>query len=85
VTALAKKKLGRPSDPEGCRLMGERVYLARHKRGLTQTDVALLIGTHRNAVGLIEKGRNYPGHRLVPVLCRALKVTPNYLYGWETT
>lgn len=65
--------------------IGWRIYNARIYRGMSQTDLckALDNGMARTMVSTWENGRHIPGTETIVALCTALKVTPNYLFGWE--
>ncbi|MBQ7070637.1 MAG: helix-turn-helix domain-containing protein [Ruminococcus sp.] len=63
--------------------IGERVKLARRKKGMTQEDLAKLLGyKSKSSVTHIENGRDIP-RAMVSQLAKILDVTPSYLMGWE--
>lgn len=63
--------------------IGERVKLARKKKGMTQEELANQLGyKSKSSVTHIEKGRDIP-RAMVSQLARILDVTPSYLMGWE--
>ena len=63
--------------------IGERVKELRTKKGLTQQDLAELLGYKtKSSVAHIEKGRDIP-RAMVVKLAQILDTTPAYLMGWE--
>lgn len=63
--------------------IGERVKLARKKKGMTQEELASLLGyKSKSSVTHIENGRDIP-RAMVSQLAKILDVTPSYLMGWE--
>ena len=54
-----------------CRSLG----LARHKAGLTQTQLAEKIGTTQSVIARLERGRGNPNLHLILKICRQLHVT----------
>ena len=56
--------------------------LARTKKGLSQADLADLVGVTRQTIGLIETGKYNPSIRLCIEICKNLDVTLNDLF-WE--
>jgi putative transcriptional regulator len=59
-----------------------RIKAARVARGLTQTDLANLVGVTRQTIGAIEKGDYNPTIQLCIGICRALGKTLDELF-WE--
>ena len=64
--------------------IGERIKVARLKKGYSQTDLAELLGyKSRSSINKIEKeGRDIP-RSIIVKLAELLDVTPAYLMGWE--
>ena len=63
--------------------IGERVKLARKKKGMTQEELANQLGyKSKSSVTHIENGRDIP-RAMVSQLAKILDVTPSYLMGWE--
>lgn len=64
--------------------VGEKIKEARQLKGLTQQELADLLGyKSRSSINKIEVGeRDIPRSQIV-VIARALGVTPAYLMGWE--
>lgn len=59
-----------------------RLIIARTQMGLSQAELAMLIGVTRQTVCLIEKGEYNPSLKLCTAICRALGKTLNDLF-WE--
>ena len=59
-----------------------RLIIARAQMGLSQAELAVLIGVTRQTVCLIEKGEYNPSLKLCTAICRALGKTLNDLF-WE--
>lgn len=55
---------------------------ARAAKGLSQDQLASLIGVSRQTINAIEKGDYNPTVKLCVAICRALDVTLNELF-WE--
>ncbi len=62
--------------------MNDRMKEARIRAGLSQAELARLIGVSRQTVNMIEGGGYNPTLELSIRLCRALGVTLNDLF-WE--
>ena len=63
--------------------IGDRVKELRNKKGLTQTELANLLGyKSKSSVAHIENGRDIP-RSMVVRLANVLNTTPTYLMGWE--
>lgn len=62
--------------------IGERVKQLRKKKGLTQSELASLLGyKSKSSVAHIENGRDIP-RPMVATLANILDTTPAYLMGW---
>ena len=64
--------------------VGERIKEARIKKGLTQSELAKLLGyKSRSSINKIEvEGRDIPRSSIVK-FAKVLGVTPSYLMGWD--
>lgn len=63
--------------------IGDRVKELRIKKGLTQLELAELLGyKSKSSVAHIENGRDIP-RSMVVKLAEALNSTPSYLMGWS--
>ena len=59
-----------------------KLKLARTEKGLSQQQIADLVGATRQTIGLIEKGKYNPTLNLCIKIARALDKTLNDLF-WE--
>lgn len=63
---------------------GKRLREARHKKGLTQALLGVLIGVSESSISLYETNGRMPKNiRSLVALCNVLECTPNYLLGFE--
>lgn len=62
------------------RALGEALRDARHERGLSQEELGLRTGVHRNYVGGIERGERSPTVVVVATLADALDVSVHRLF-----
>lgn len=66
------------------RAVGLRVRAMREKAGMTQVELAEIIGyKDSSSVTFIEQGRNNIKLDMVPLLCAVLGMSPNDLFGWD--
>ena len=56
---------------------GNRVRLARARRGLTQRQLAEMTGVHQPTIAAIESGKRYPSTAVRTTLERALRQRPS--------
>lgn len=63
-------------------MMNEKMREARQQKGISQTELAKLIGVSRQTVNMIENGDYNPTIALCLKLCKALDKTLNDLF-WE--
>lgn len=61
--------------------VGVRVRALRLQRGVTQVELAKLIGTHQTAVSQVEVGRRGVSVQQVVKIARALRSTPDQILG----
>jgi DNA-binding XRE family transcriptional regulator len=75
---IARRDAREPGFAEGVREAFDHLQLARkvrslrEKRGLTQTELAELIGTRQPAIARLESGRAVPKLELLEKIARAL-------------
>ncbi len=64
--------------------LGEKIREARLKKGISQTELAKLLGyKSRSSINKIEvEGRDVPRSMIVK-FAQVLGVTPSYLMGWD--
>jgi putative transcriptional regulator len=60
-----------------------KLKLARVEKGLSQQDLADLVGATRQTIGLIEKGKYNPSLNLCINIAKALDKTLNDLFWYE--
>lgn len=64
------------------RKLGNAVYQYRHRKRLSQDDLASMVGLSPNTIFKYENGLQSPGADKVWLLSQALDCTPNDLLGW---
>ncbi len=60
-----------------------KIKLARVENGLSQQDLADLVGATRQTIGLIEKGKYNPSLNLCVKIAKVLDKTLNDLFWYE--
>jgi len=60
-----------------------KLKLARIEKGLSQQELADLVGATRQTIGLIEKGKYNPSLKLCLNIARTLNKTLNDLFWYE--
>ncbi len=63
-------------------MLNERMRQARQQKGISQTELAKLIGVSRQTINMIENGDYNPTIALCLKICKALDKTLNDLF-WE--
>lgn len=63
--------------------LGDRIREARKNNGLTQKQLADLIGAKHNSVSDWENNKNKPDPNTIKQLMKALNVDANTLLGWD--
>ncbi len=63
-------------------MLNERMREARQQKGISQTELAKLIGVSRQTINMIENGDYNPTIALCLKICKALDKTLNDLF-WE--
>lgn len=56
------------------RKLGERIYIARRKKGYTQDELSVVADVDRTYISQIESGGREPSFHVVSKLARALKI-----------
>jgi len=60
-----------------------KIKLARVEKGLSQQDLADMVGATRQTIGLIEKGKYNPSLNLCIHIAKALNRTLNDLFWYD--
>jgi len=55
--------------------LGEKVRLARMSKGITQTELANIIGKDQPSINRLEKGRINPSYIYLTEICSGLEIT----------
>ncbi len=66
-------------------MLAERIFTLRRKAGLSQEQLAELLGVSRQAVSRWENGSATPGLEKLQAMCRYFQVTMDQLTGAEET
>ncbi|MDE2014782.1 MAG: helix-turn-helix domain-containing protein [Alphaproteobacteria bacterium] len=74
-----------PDEKAFCKAMGERIAAFRKGHGMTQVQLAELMGVAQQVVGSWEVGRSRVPVAILPRLARALAVTVADLIGEEAS
>ena len=64
-------------------ILKNRLKVARAEKGLSQTQLAELVGVSRNTISSIETGQFNPTAKLAPILCIALDKKFEDLFYFE--
>ena len=64
-------------------ILKNRLKVARAEKGLSQTQLAELVGVSRNTISSIETGQFYPTAKLALILCIALDKKFEDLFYFE--
>lgn len=62
-------------------MIGKRIKYLREMKGLTQKELAKIIGISTSELGMIEQGRRNPRHIYLEMLADELDTTSDYLLG----
>ncbi len=60
-------------------MLGTRIAALRREAGMSQAQLAALLGISPSAMGMYEQGRREPSLQLMGELARVLKVSTDYL------
>ncbi len=58
---------------------GEKLRLLRQRRGLSQGELAAMIGVNQTYVGKMERGEKIPNVAMVLKIADVLSITPNQM------
>lgn len=73
------------SNHENSYLKGDRLRIARERRGLTQRELSRLLGIGENQINKYENGGADPSLRNLYMIAAQLQVTTDYLMGLSDT
>jgi len=65
--------------------IGSRIRKYREKKGISQTELAQMLGIKNNRVSNWEQGHNRPDADILTKLCYVLDVSPSELLGVQLT
>ncbi len=63
--------------------LGSNLKITRKARGITQEDLAGIIGIHSRQLSKIETGEHFPSCKTLEKLCMALDLSPKDLFDFE--
>lgn len=63
--------------------LGSNLKIIRKARGITQEDLAGIIGIHSRQLSKIETGEHFPSCKTLEKLCMALDLSPKDLFDFE--
>jgi len=66
-------------------MLGNRLAYIREQRGLTQSELAELVGLHYQQIYRYENNKTEPDGKIVASIAQALKVSTDYLLGVTTS
>lgn len=61
----------------------DRLKILRKQKGLTQKEIAKLIGVYQGSYANWENGKREPKLEIIVQLAKILDTTPNELLGWR--
>lgn len=65
------------------RAIGARIREARERLEVSVAELGLASGSTRQKVQFWERGEHFPPLREFPSICKLLRVSPNYILGFE--
>lgn len=63
--------------------IGKNILESMKVNGITQTELAKLLGVKQNTVSQWINGVNEPNCQTIVKLCYVLEITPNEIFGWK--
>jgi len=66
------------------KVVGENLRAARKTKGLTQKEIAEMLGKYQPDYSEYETGKIELDYAKIVFLCEKLDITPNDLFGWES-
>ena len=68
---------------EIAKIVGENLRAARKAKGVTQREIASLLGKYQPDYSEYENGKIELDYQKIVFLCEKLDITPNDLFGWK--
>ncbi len=62
-------------------MIGQRLKMLRVERGLTQAQLAKMLGVSPSAIGMYEQGRREPDNKTISRLALLFNVTTDFMLG----
>ncbi|MBQ9370344.1 MAG: helix-turn-helix transcriptional regulator [Clostridia bacterium] len=69
---------------EIAKIVGENLRAARKAKGLTQKEIAEMLGKYQPDYSEYETGKIELDYAKIVFLCEKLDITPSDLFGWES-
>jgi transcriptional regulator with XRE-family HTH domain len=63
--------------------LGEKIKLARIKKGLKQSELSSLLGIRNTAISSWENNQSKPDINMLELLCQILEVNPNFFFNLD--
>ena len=63
--------------------IGKNILESMKVKGITQTELAKLLGVKQNTVSQWINGVNEPNCQTIVKLCYVLEITPTEIFGWK--
>lgn len=63
--------------------LGDKIRLARIKKGLKQSELSSLLGIRNTAISSWENNQSKPDINMLELLCNILEVNPNYFFNLD--
>ncbi|WP_315167655.1 helix-turn-helix transcriptional regulator [Metaclostridioides mangenotii] len=63
--------------------LGEKIKVARTKKGLKQSELSSLLGVRNTAISGWENNQSKPDINMLESLCKILEIQPNYFFNLE--
>lgn len=64
--------------------IGSLIRKKRIEKGLTQAQLADIVGTDEYYISKIETGKRKPGRKYLPSIANALEISSDYLFGLDS-
>lgn len=64
-------------------MIGKKIKILRKEKGITQAELAALIGTTASTIGKYEREALQPNVETIVKICKTFEVSSDYLLGIE--